>query len=95
MLLTHDKPKPRGRGKPEIPVYDGVAHTPATIFQAQLLDNQEGANTERYVSESSRRDLWHRHRSNCGHTHHGKSAQGGVTHNIHRRKRQVRKQGSV
>ena len=35
--------------------------TPGAIFQARLLDNQEGANTERcVVSESSRRDCFQR-----------------------------------
>ena len=29
--------------------YDGVYHPLGAIFQARLLDNQKGANTERYV----------------------------------------------
>ena len=46
-------------------VYDGACHTPGAVFQARLLDNQEGANTERNVlgklSErcSQRRPSWH------------------------------------
>ena len=26
-----------------------MSHTPGAVFQARLLDNQKGANTERYV----------------------------------------------
>ena len=36
-------------------VYDGVHQPPGAAFQAPLLDNQEGANSELYVFESSRR----------------------------------------
>ena len=52
-----------------------------------MLDNQEGANTERYVfgklsaTFCQRRSFWHRHYySNycCGDIYHGKSAQGCV-----------------
>ena len=49
-----------------ITVYDGcVLHSPGVFFQARLLDNQEGANTERHVSAKlsvrcfQRRALWH------------------------------------
>ena len=52
-----------------------------------MLDNQEGANTERDVfgklSEIcfQRQRFHHRHYSNCGDTDHGKSARpGGVTY---------------
>ena len=42
-------------------VYDGVHHTSPPLgrfFQARLLDNQEGANSERYVvGKLSRRDV--------------------------------------
>ena len=33
----------------EVAVKDGVYHTPRAVFQARLLGNQEGVNTERYV----------------------------------------------
>ena len=65
-----------------------ISHPSGVVFQARLLDNQEGANTERYVfgKLSARcfqpRACWHRHHSNCGDIEHGKSAPGGC--NIHR-----------
>ena len=61
-----------------------LSHTPGAGFQARLLDNQEGANTERYVSGKlsarcfQRPPSWHRHYSNCGDIDHGKSAQAGA-----------------
>ena len=76
------------------PPWGGVYHTPlggrcvshpaGAVFQARLLCNQEGANTERYVFGKlsarcfRRRPLWHRHNSSCGDTEHGKSTQRGV-----------------
>ena len=61
-----------------------MSHPPAAVFQARLLDNQEGANTERYVFEKLLRTCFHRppfchrHYSNHGDINHGKSVQGGV-----------------
>ena len=34
-----------------------MSRPPGAVFQSRLLDNQEGVNTERYVSESSRRGV--------------------------------------
>ena len=65
-----------------IPVRRCVSHPPAAAFQARLLDNQEGANTERHVNgkHSARcfqhRRFWRRLYSNCRDIEHGKSAQG-------------------
>ena len=68
-------------------VYDSVYHTPGGVYQARLLDNQEGANTERYVfrrllaKRFPNADLFsHRHYYNCRHVEHGKSAQPSVLH---------------
>ena len=40
-------------------IRQSISPHPWSVFQARLLDNQEGANTSRYVtsSESSRRDV--------------------------------------
>ena len=66
-----------------------VYHTPLeAVFQARLLDNQEGANTERYVVGKlsarcfQRRASWYRHYSNCGDVDHGHSAQEGVINTV-------------
>ena len=63
------------------------SHPPGAVFQARLLDNQEGAATERYILGRLRKALgemflaptffWHRLCcSICGDTEHGKSAEG-------------------
>ena len=68
-------PTPKGRC---------ISHPTGAVLQARLLDNQEDANTERYVFGKlsarcfQRRLFWHRHYSNCGGIEHGKSAQGCV-----------------
>ena len=60
-------------------------------FQARLLSNQEGVNTERYASgKLSARDVSdvdlfrHRHYSNCGDIDHGKIGPGvcGVVYTV-------------
>ena len=49
-----------------------MSHTPAAVFLARLLENQEGANAERCVFGKlstrcfQRRPCWHRHHSNHG-----------------------------
>ena len=61
-----------------------ISHSPGAFFQGRLLDNQEGANTERYVfgKLSARyfqpRPFGHRHYSKRGDIKHGKSGQGRV-----------------
>ena len=85
---------------PYTSVYVTMSHPPGAIFQARLLDNQEGATsaiTELYVSGKlsagcSNADLcWHRHRhySSCGDIEHVKSAQGGDAHRPIRYERRV------
>ena len=65
-----------------------ITHPPGAVFQGRLLENQEGANTERYVFGKlsarcfQRRPCWHRHYSSCGDIDHGKSAQGCVMHTV-------------
>ena len=66
-----------------------TVHTPEAVFQARLLDNQGGANTDRYVFGKlsarcfQRRTFWDLHYSNCcGDTDHGKSAQVGVIYTV-------------
>ena len=55
-----------------------------TGFPSSVLDNQDGANTERFVVGKvsarclQRRPFWHRQHLNCGDTEHGKSAQAGA-----------------
>ena len=67
----------------ELTVYHGVLQPLGVIFRARLLDNQEGAKTERYVFGKlsarcfQRRPLWYLHYSNFGDIDHGKSAQEG------------------
>ena len=61
---------------------------PGTFLQARLLDNQEGAETERYVFGKpsarcfQRRPFWRRHHSSCGDVENGESAQGGVVYTV-------------
>ena len=70
-----------------------ISHTPRAVFPAGLLDNQEGANTERYVFRKlsaccfQRRNSWRRHYPNCGDIDLGKSAQGCAWYTPCRRKR--------
>ena len=67
-----------------------ITHPPGATFQAQLLDNQEGANIERYVFRKlsarclQRRPFRHRHYRypNCRDIGHGKSAQRGVVYTV-------------
>ena len=71
---------------PGIPVYQGTVYItpPGAVFQARLLDDQKGANTERCVFGKLSAGCFHprpfgqRHYSTCGHLDHGKIAQGGV-----------------
>ena len=60
-------------------------HPPAAVFQARLLDDQEGANTERHVVFGKLptrclqpRPFRHPHHSNCEDIEQGKSVQGGM-----------------
>ena len=59
-----------------------------SVFQARLLNNQKGANTERHVfGKLSARCFkpplfWHRYYSNCEDIEHGKSAQGCVIYAV-------------
>ena len=53
MIMIHHPPQASraGRDPDWTTVYDTVyvSHPTGTVFQARLLDNQEGANTERYA----------------------------------------------
>ena len=57
-----------------------ITHLPEAVFQARLLDNQEGANTERCVFGKlsaicfQRRPFWDRHHSNYEEIEHGITA---------------------
>ena len=59
---------------------------PGAVFQARLLDTQEGANTERYVFGKlsaigfQHRPFRHRYYSKYGDIDHGKSTQGCVAY---------------
>ena len=67
-----------------------LSHPLGEAFQARLIDNQEGGNTERYVfgKLSARcfqpRPFRNRHHFNCGDIERGKSAQGCATYTNHR-----------
>ena len=68
--------------------YTTVYITPTAVFRARLFENQEGADTERYVfgkllaRRFQRRPFRHRHCFSCEDIGHGESAQGCVIYTV-------------